>query len=107
MSDRQGRAFESGSAARHAYRPRTDPHELAKERFTQSVARRINEEFAADAFNELVVVAPSQVLGELTFGLDTTTRSKLMGSLAKDLVKTPDHELWSHLKEWVRPVHRA
>ena len=30
-----------------------------------------------------------------------------MGSLAKDLVNTPDHELWSHLKEWVRPVHRA
>jgi protein required for attachment to host cells len=107
VSDRPGRSFESASVTRHAYSPRTDPHEHEKERFAQLVARRINEDSAADVFNELVVVAPSQVLAELTAGLDTTTRTRLMGSLAKDLVKTPDHELWPHLKEWVRPVHRA
>jgi protein required for attachment to host cells len=107
VSDRPGRAFESGATGRHAYTPRTDPHELAKERFAQSIARRINAESADDVFNELVVVAPPHVLNELTDGLDVQTKAKLVGSLAKDLVKTPDHELWSHLKEWVRPVHRA
>lgn len=107
VSDRAGRAFESGSPARHAFTPRHDPHDMAKQRFTHSVARRINEASAADVFNELVIVAPSNLLTELIEDLDAPARSKFLGSLAKDLVKTPDHELWPHLKEWVRPVHRA
>ncbi len=106
VSDREGRTFESGSTARHAFSPRTDPHEMAKDRFSQSVAARINENSAADVFHELVVVAPSHVLCELTGALDRATRAKLVGNLAKDLVKTPDDALWPHLKEWVRPVHR-
>ena len=107
VADRSGRTFESGTTARHAFSPRHDPHEMAKDRFSHSVARRINEDSAAEVFNEFVLVAPSHVLSELTGALDTTTRAKLRGTLAKDLVKTPDHELWPHLKEWVRPVHRA
>ena len=107
VSDRPGRSFESGTTGRHAYSPRTDPHDLAKDRFAQSVARRINEDAAADVFNELVLVAPAHVLSELTDALELPGTVKLLGNLAKDLVKTPDHELWPHLKEWVRPVHRA
>ena len=107
VSDRAGRAFESGSPTRHAFTPRHDPHDMAKERFTHSVARRINETSAADVFNELVIVAPANLLKELIDDLDAPTRPKLLGSLAKDLVKTPDHELWPHLKEWVGPVRRA
>jgi protein required for attachment to host cells len=107
VSDRPGRAFESGTAARHAYTPRTDPHEMAKDQFTREVARMINATSAADEFHELVVVAPSHVLSELTECLDAATRAKLLGSLAKDLVNTPDHELRPHLKEWVGPVQRA
>ena len=107
VSDRPGRSFESGASARHAYTSRTDPHEMAKDRFTHAVARRVNEDSAADVFNELIVVAPAHVLSELMDALDAPTKAKLLGSLAKDLVKTPDHELWPHLKEWVRPVHRA
>jgi len=107
VSDRPGRSFESGSIARHAYTPRTDPHETAKDRFAHTVAGKVNEEAAAGVFNELVVVAPAHVLSELTGAFDLPTKAMVLGSLAKDLVKTPDHELWPHLKEWVRPVHRA
>lgn len=107
VSDRSGRSHESDSASRHAYTPRHDPHEMAKDRFAQLVAARINEDSAADVFTGLIVVAPSHVLKELTEALDAQTSAKLLGSLAKDLVKTPDHELWPHLKEWVRPVQRA
>ena len=107
VSDSPGRAFESGTVARHAYTPRHDPHDMAKDRFAHAVARRINEDLAADVFNELVVVAPSHILSELTGALDAPARAKLLGSVAHDLVKTPDDELWPHLKEWVRPVHRA
>ena len=107
VSDRAGRSFESSSSARHAYTPRHDAHVQEKIRFAHLVAERITEESAADLFNELVIVAPSTVLSELTGALDAPTRAKLLGTLAKDLVKVPDHELWPHLKEWVRPVHRA
>ena len=107
VSDRPGRSFESGSSARHAYTPRHDPHEMAKERFAHVVAARVNEDFAADQFNELVLVAPPHVMSELTDALDPPVKAVLLGSLAKDLVKTPDHELLPHLKEWARPVRSA
>jgi protein required for attachment to host cells len=107
VSDREGRSFESAGTGRSAYSPRHDPHEMAKEHFAHTVAKRLNEKSAAGTFNELVIVAPTHVLTELTEALDTTTSAKLIGSLAKDLVKTSDHDLSPHLKEWVRPVHRA
>jgi protein required for attachment to host cells len=107
VSGRPGRVAESATTGRHAYSPRHDPHEMAKDRFAHSIGRRINEASASDIFNELILVAPSHVLSELTDALDTTTREKLQGTLAKDLVKTPDHELWPHLKQWVKPTHRA
>jgi protein required for attachment to host cells len=107
VSDQAGQTFESESPGRHAFATRQSPHEQEKMRFAHVVARRIKEEFAADSFNELVVVAPSHVLNELTGAIDPLARAKLIGTLAKDLVKVPDNELWPHLKEWVRPVQRA
>ena len=38
--------------------------------------------------------------------LDAAARTKLVGSLEKDLTKTPDHELWPHVREWVSPARR-
>src|SRR5579859_6848899 len=81
VSDRPGRSFESAAVARHAYTPRTDPHEMAKDQFTREVARMVNAASAADEFHELVVVAPAHVLGELTDALDARTKGKLLGSL--------------------------
>ncbi len=107
VSDRPGRSFESASTGRHAYAPRHDPHDQEKLRFAHLVAEKVNEEAAAELFDELVVVAPCAVLSELTDALDRSTRAKVLGTLAKDLVKVPDHALWQHLKEWVRPVHRV
>ena len=44
---------------------------------------------------------------ELREALDAATQAKLVGTLEKDLVKTPDHELWPHVREWVSPARRA
>jgi protein required for attachment to host cells len=106
VSDRSGRSFESASPTRHGVEPRSDPHERSKLTFARVIGEKIRAESAAGAFNELVLVAPSHVLEELRDSLDTTTAAKLTGTLAKDLVKVPDHELWPHLKQWVRPTHR-
>ena len=106
-SDRPGRTHESATTARHAIAPRHDPHELEKVQFAHVVGEKLNQQSAAGAFNELVVVAPSHVLAAIMGMLDKATEAKVAGTLDKDLVKVPDHELYPHLKQWVRPTHRA
>ena len=107
VSDRAGRAFESASPAHHAYAARLDPHEQEKIRFLRVVSQLIKEHSDAGEFESLVLVAPARALEELTAALEPPARAKLVGTLAKDLTKVPAHELSPHLKDWMRPVHRA
>lgn len=105
-SDRPGRAFESATTGSHGVAPRHDPHLLEKARFARLVATQLNEAAARGAFDELLLVAPAHTLRDLRAALDVAAASKLIGTLAKDLVKTPDGELWRHVHEWVSPVRR-
>ena len=105
-SDRPGRAFESATSAHHAVTERHDLHRMEKEKFTRLVAEQLNAAGAADEFDELLLVAPPRALHELREALDAATRAKLIGTLERDLVKTPDHELRPHVSEWVSPEHR-
>jgi protein required for attachment to host cells len=105
-SDRPGRSFESAASAHHAVGERHDLHAMEKEKFARFVAEQLNAAAARDAFDELLLVAPVRALHELREALDTATAAKLVGTLEKDLVKTPDHELSSHLRDWVSPERR-
>ena len=105
-TDRPGRSFESAGGARHAVGPQHDLHALEKERFVRLVAEEINVASASDEFDELLLVAPPRALQGLDAALDAAARTKLVGSLEKDLTKTPDHELWPHLREWVSQARR-
>jgi len=107
VTERAGRSFESGSPTRHAYTARIEPHDQEKVRFARAVADRINLRSGEGVFDELVLVAPPHVMSEIFDVLDTATAAKVKGKLAKDLTKTPEHDLSPHLKEWIRPVHRA
>jgi protein required for attachment to host cells len=106
-SDHPGASLHTGSSAHHALTPRHDPHQLEKEKFARAVAEQLNEAGAAGGFDELVIVAPPHTLAAIHDGLDAATGAKVIGTLPKDLVKTPDSELWPHVRHWVRPVHRA
>lgn len=106
-SDHPGAAYHSDSTAHHGLAPRHDPHAIAKEHFAKTVAQQLNEAAAKGAFAELVLVAPAHTLAAIRNALDRGTDARIIGTLAKDLVKTPDDELWPHLKDWVKPVHRA
>jgi protein required for attachment to host cells len=103
-TDRPGRAFESSGATRHAIEPRHDPHEMEKSRFILMVAERLNQESAEGSFDHLVLAAPPHLIHELREALDTPTRAKLVGTLNKDLTKTPDDDLPAHLTEWRQPA---
>jgi protein required for attachment to host cells len=106
-SDHPGASYHTGSSAHHSLAPRHDAHTLQKEKFAQFVAERLNAAGAAKTFDELVIVAPPHIVSFIRQGLDAATDGKVVGVLAKDLVKTPDSELWPHVRHWVRPVHRA
>jgi protein required for attachment to host cells len=101
VSDRQGRSFESGSAAHHAIEPRHDPHELAKEAFLRSVAERLGRE--AQPFDRVILVAPKRQLGQLRTYLDDTVRRKVTDEVGKDLVKLPSAELYARLATLLQP----
>ena len=106
-SDHPGASYHTGSSAHHALAPRHDLHALAKEKFAHAIADQINAAAAADAFDELVIVAPPHTLNAIRQHLDAATDARIIGTLQKDLLKIPNDELWPHVRHWVRPVHRA
>ncbi len=79
---------------------------MEKDKFVRMVAEQLNAEAALGEFDELLLVAPSHAMHELKESLDSATKAKLVGTLERDLVKTPDHELWPHVREWVSPERR-
>jgi protein required for attachment to host cells len=97
VSDKQGSTMVSGGARRHAYTPHTDPHREAKRDFLQGIAARLEKDVAADAFDDLVLVAPPQALGDLRSALSPHVASRVVREVTKDLTKVPDHEIPDHL----------
>ncbi len=83
-SDAPGRAYSSVGSGRSAVEE-TDWHEVEKERFAVSIAERINKGAQSAAFNQLVVVAPPKILGDLRREFTKETGSKILAEIAKDL----------------------
>lgn len=107
VSDRPGRDFESARPGSHGVVPRHDPHVMQKVKFAHFIADQLNHAAAQEAFDRLVLVAPARVLSEIDDALDLTTTAKVVGRLAKDLVKVPNHALSPHLHDWVAAPHRV
>jgi protein required for attachment to host cells len=105
-SDRPGASSQTGSSVHNSFAPRHDLHQLQKEKFAKAIADQLNAAAASAAFDELVIVAPPHTLSEIRGELNAAADAMIIGTLQKDLVKTPDDELWSHVRHWVRPVHR-
>ena len=94
-TERPGRVHESATTARHAIEPKTDPKEAAKEDFIRYVAEQVQS--AQEDYDDLVLVAPPRVLGQLRETLAKSVADAVTRDLAKDLTKVPDHELSEHL----------
>jgi len=103
-TDRPGRQSESATIGHHAVGQRHDLHAMEKERFARLIADQIRDRIRQ--FDELLLIAPPRVLQEIREALSSACSAKLIGTLEKDLVKTPDHELWPHLREWVSAPQR-
>jgi len=107
LGTQPGATFHEGAAARPALAPSHDIHNLVEENFGHLVAYRLNDLNFRDAFDDLAIVAPSHSLSAIREKLDVNTNAKVIGTLAKDLVKVPDKDLWEHVRHWVGPTHRA
>jgi protein required for attachment to host cells len=98
VSDRPGRTMESVGGAHHAEEPRVDPHRAAKAAFAKRVADFVEKSAIADKFDDLVMVAPPQMLGDLRNALGRHAAARLVGTAPKDLTKIPAAELKAHLQ---------
>jgi protein required for attachment to host cells len=94
-----GASCHTGASAHH------DMHALEKAKFGRAVAAWLNA--AADSFDDLVIVAPPHTLVAVRQRLNAATDAKIVGTLAKDLAKTPDADLLPHLRPWIEPNRRA
>ena len=97
MSDAPGRAFDSAGQGRHAMEPPTDPQRNNQRAFAREIAAHIESAADRNVFDNLVLVAAPQMLGELRKYLSDTTTAKVTGELPKDLTHLPLHKLPGHL----------
>jgi protein required for attachment to host cells len=83
-TDAPGRAYSSVGEI-HSAVEETDWHELEKERFAVSIAERINKAALSNEFNQIVIVAPPKILGDLRREFAKETETKILAEIPKDL----------------------
>jgi protein required for attachment to host cells len=91
-TDAPGRAFASHGGPRSSVET-TDWHELEKEHFARGIADKINQAAESGDMDEIVIIAPPRVLGELRKQLSVKAQSKVKGELDKDLTRHPLPEI--------------
>lgn len=96
-SERPGRVFESASATRHAIAPRHDLKLTEKERFARLIGAELNAARARGEVDDIFIVALVETQTRIHEVLNEKTAEIVIGTLAKNLVKIPDHELATHL----------
>lgn len=97
-SDRPGRSFDSAGEGRHAMEPPTDPKRHEKRVFAHEIAQILEDGRKRNAFDQLVIVAPPEALGDLRAELGEELKRLIGGELNKELTKVPTRELADHLR---------
>lgn len=96
-TDRPGRATASPGARGGALQE-TDWHQLAEDRFAEEVATILNKAAQDGAFEDIVIVAPPAVLGELRPKLSPQTAPRVLAEIPKTLTNHPIDKIESVLK---------
>jgi protein required for attachment to host cells len=91
-TDRPGRKFGSDGVSRSAIES-TDWHDRAEEHFATLVADTLYEMEHAHQFDELVIVAPPKMLGDLRAAFHPEVAQCIVAEVPKDLTSHPVPEL--------------
>lgn len=102
-SDRPGRTFDSFGQGRHAKAPPTDWQQYEKTRFAREMAEQINAAARNGRFDQLMVIAPPRVLGDLRSLLDAHARKRISAEVGKDLTNLSEAALADAVGELLRP----
>jgi protein required for attachment to host cells len=87
-TDRPGRTQDSMSGSRSAL-DETDWHQQAEQRFATEIADRLYQMAHDHDFEELVLVAPPKMLGDLRAVLHTEVATRVVAEVPKDLTGHP------------------
>ncbi len=101
-TDRPGRYGTGGGGQRSAVQE-TDWHRLAKERFAEELAGILERRAKADAFRQLILVAPPALLGDLRAACGEEVARRIVGEVPKTLTKHPVQDIEKIVKEAVAP----
>jgi protein required for attachment to host cells len=95
-----GEVFESSTGRGFSVEEGGEAVRRHHEAFAREIAEKLDAQCAAGGFARLALVAPSHTLNAITEHLGAAAKAKLVKTLAKDLTKTPDHELG----DWLRSL---
>jgi len=101
-TDKPGRGQGGGTGSHHALDSKVDWHSYEKHLFATQLAGELLEAKSRNAFDDLVLVAPPQALGELRKAFDGRISGAISAELAKDLTHLTIRELGDHLGDVVR-----
>jgi protein required for attachment to host cells len=96
-SDRPGRMYDRKGGGRHAAEPPTDLKRHAKFELAHEVAAILDAERKKNAFEQLVVVAPPQFLGDLRASMPDHVQHLIVREINKDLSALSARDLEAQL----------
>lgn len=91
-ADRPGRKHGTDGNARSAVE-QTDWHQLEEERFASEIAEELYQLGHANRFNELVVISPPKMLGDLRSKMHPKVSECIIAEVAKDLTNYSPPEI--------------
>jgi protein required for attachment to host cells len=95
-----GRVQKAGSpGTRSGLAPRTPAQESAVERFARRLATELQYETFTKDYDTISIIAPSYLIVELSALLSRTVRSRLHGTLGKDLTHLSDVEILPYVEQ--------
>ena len=95
--NKPGRTFGGANSARHAMEPRTDPHRKEKTRFAHHIASLLNEGASTHKFDELVLAASPEFLGDIRTELNKHAHELVKKEINKDLTHLKEEEILSYI----------
>jgi protein required for attachment to host cells len=99
VSDSGGRSFNTSGPASHTKLRRSDPHNLAEEKFIRAVVDYLENAARAGSFKNLLVVADPKTLGRLRGQLNDQLAGTIAAESNLDLVRVPLRDLEPRLRK--------
>ncbi len=102
-ADRPGQGFDRGGQGQRRMQPRTDSRRHAKAEFARHLAEFLLREHQRQSYDNIVIVAPPKMLGDLRAALSPSVREVIRAEVSKDLVHLNEQDLMHHLEPVLHP----